>query len=597
MTSAQNLLRPLSGSRFFIVIAFAFVGLWVNAQEPEVSHFVIHKVKKKETLGKIAKRYDIPVDFIFKYNPKAKDGIKKGDKLRIPRYKQKIVITPPKPTSSTHIVKSKETLWRIAYTYGISIDSLRKLNPKLGDTLSIGTQLQVPLRTAAERAAQFDYYTVLPKEGFYRLTQRLGLSRMELEALNPMLDSIGLQAGMQLRIPKAKIDSLTAAGIIELPKPSLWDSTFVTPVVRLALMAPFRLSKIELDSLKQTEKTLSERNLTTVALDFYAGMLHAIDSLNKVGLSIELTVMDTENQLFVIENLLNKYDFSQFDAVIGPFTPTSVERVARGMSIFNIPVISPLTTREIQTQKTLFNTIPSKKTLRERIQVYIDSLDAVTENPCVLIVADVKNQQAEIALQKQFPLAEVVRPDERFGYVKPDDVDSLLTATRSNFVFLETENLNLITSMTSMLNAQQSTDRPVQLLTYYRSATYDDPNVSQVHLGNLHFTYASHSLEKRDTTRIIFDANYQKRFGMIPSRTSIKGFDVTIDVALRIATKRTLFSGVSQGLGEQLQHRFEYVKLPNGGYQNTATYTIQHKGFETIEVDPPQKQLDTLDVR
>ena len=68
-------------------------------------------------------------------------------------------------------------------------------------------------------------------------------------------------------------------------------------------------------------------------------------------------------------------------------------------------------------------------------------------------------------------------------------------------------------------------------------------------------------------------------------------------MALRIATKRTLFSGVSQGLGEQLQHRFEYVKLPNGGYQNTATYTNQHKGFETIEVDPPQKQLDTLDVR
>ena len=81
MTSAQNLLRPLSGSRFFIVIAFAFMGLWANAQEPEVSHFVIHKVKKKETLGKIAKRYDIPVDFIFKYNPKAKDGIKKRDKL------------------------------------------------------------------------------------------------------------------------------------------------------------------------------------------------------------------------------------------------------------------------------------------------------------------------------------------------------------------------------------------------------------------------------------------------------------------------------------------------------------------------------------
>ncbi len=596
MILVQNPLRQLSGSRFFIVVALLLAGIMAHAQEPEVSYFIVHKVRKKETVADIASRYDISVANIYQYNPQAKDGIGKRDKLRIPRFKQKIVISQAKPGAS-HVVQPKETLWRIAYTYGISVDSLRTLNPQLGDTLSVGAILQVPLRTAAELAEEYDYYTVLPKEGFYRLELKLGLTQAALEALNPQLDSTGLKVGMQLRIPKNKMDSLTAIGIIEPSKPSLWDSTFVTPVVRLALMAPFRLSKIELDSIVQTEKTLSERNLTTVALDFYAGMLHALDSLNKAGLSVELTVMDTENQLFAIEDLLNSYDFSQFDAVIGPFTPTNVGRVARGMSIFNVPVISPLTTREIEPQKTLFNTIPSRKTIEERIQVYIDSLDATAENPCVLIVADAKNERIEMKLKKQFPLAEIVRPDERFGFVKPDDVDSLLTATRPNFVFLETEDLNLITSMTSMLNAQQSEDRPVQLLTHYRAATYDDPNVSQAHLGNLRFTYADHFWENRDSIRMSFDANYQKRFGKIPNRTALKGFDLAIDIALRIATKRTLFLGVEQGLGQQLQHRFHYVALPNGGYQNTATYTIQHKGFETIEVDPPRKQLDSLHVR
>lgn len=596
MILVQNLLRPLNGSRVFIVFALLLAPMLVHAQEPEVSHFVVHKVRKKETVADIASRYDISLAYIYQYNPQAKDGIRKRDKLRIPRFKQKITVGPAK-SSAQHIVQPKETFWRIAYTYGISIDSLRSLNPQVGDTLSIGTILQVPTRTAAELAAQYDYYTVLPKEGFYRLEQKLGLTQADLEALNPQLDSVGLQVGMQLRLPKTKIDSLLAAGIIEPPKPSLWDSTFVTPVVRIALMAPFRLSKIELDSLVQTEKTLSERNLTTVALDFYAGMLHAMDSLNKAGLSIELTVMDTENQLYVIEGLLNEYDFSQFDVVIGPFTPINVGRVARAMSIFNVPVVSPLTTREIEMQSTLFNSIPSKKTIRERIKIYIDSLDAVTENPCVLIIADLKNQRTEMLLKKQFELAEIVRPDERFGYVKPDDVDSLLTATRPNFVFLETEDLNLITSMTSMLNAQQSDERPVQLITHYRAATYDDPNVSQAHLGNLRFTYAGHFLEKRDSARIKFDTNYQKRFGKIPNRTALKSYDLTVDLALRIATKRTLFSGVEQGLGEQIQHRFDYATLPGGGFQNTATYTIQHSGFETIEVSPPHKQPDSLHVR
>jgi hypothetical protein len=133
----------------------------------------------------------------------------------------------------------------------------------------------------------------------------------------------------------------------------LWDSTFVTPVVSIAFLAPFRLSRIELDSLDQTNKTLSERNLTTVSLDFYSGMLHAVDSLNKAGLSIELTVFDSEGQLNMIDQLLNQEDFTTYDAVIGPFTPANLSRMAQAMSFFSVPVISPLTTREIQPHKCL----------------------------------------------------------------------------------------------------------------------------------------------------------------------------------------------------------------------------------------------------
>lgn len=50
------------------------------------------------------------------------------------------------------------------------------------------------------------------------------------------------------------MDTLTLQKTLFGLPPSLWDSTFVTPVVRIALMAPFRLSRIELDSVMQTEK-------------------------------------------------------------------------------------------------------------------------------------------------------------------------------------------------------------------------------------------------------------------------------------------------------------------------------------------------------
>lgn len=593
MILVQNLLQLLSGSKRFIVFVcalFCFVGV---AQHGEVSHFVIHKVKKKETLEAIASRYDISTEQIIVHNPFAKKGVRKQDKLKIPRYKKLVQITTV-PTLGKHVVAPKETLWRVAYTYGISIDSLRVLNPELGDTLSIGALLKVPIKTAEEKAAQFDYYSVQPREGYYRLEQKLGLNREKLEALNPELLSVDLQAGMILKIPKIQADTLLQQNPQQDSKPSFWDSTFVSPVVRLALMAPFRLSRIELDSVMQTEKTLTERNLTTVALDFYAGMLFAADSLNTAGLSVELTVFDTENQRHIIEQVLNEQDFAQFDAVIGPFTPGNVSRVSQALTFFNTPVVSPLTPRNFQSYKTSFNAIPSKETLSKRIASYIDSLDAITENPCILIISDDKNRNTELRLQEQFPLAEIIRPNERFGYVEPDVVDSLLTPTRPNWVFLESEDLNLVTSMTSMLNAQQREDRQVQLFTHYRSATYDDPNVSQEHLGNIRFTYPSNFHIKQDSTRLKFDASYKRRFGKVPNRTAVKGFDMMIDVALRIAAKRSLFDGVSLGLGEQLQHRFEYTPVTGGGFRNTATYIIQQQGFEMVEVEPPSIVVDSL---
>lgn len=597
MISVQNLLRPLSGNNLFIAFAFMLFAFVAYAQQEEVSYFIVHKVKKKETLEIIAKRYDITTDQILSYNPFAKKGIRKRDKLKIPRFKKTIQLKKPDPKTTQHTVQPQETLWRIAYTYGITVDSLRVLNPQLKDTLSIGEVLQVPLKTADELASQYSYYTVLPREGFYRLEQKLGLTKAELEALNPELTSVGLQVGMLLKIPKIQSDTLVQPKLQTPEKLTYWDSTFVTPVVRIALMAPFHLSRIELDSIAQTQKILTGRNLTSVSLDFYAGMLQAADSLNKVGLSVELTVFDTENQRFIIEKILNENDFSLFDAIVGPFTPDNVSRVAQAMTIFNIPVISPLTTRDIRSYKTLFNTIPSKETLHKRFSSYIDSLDASTENPCVIIIADEDNLLTRRKLKEQFPLAEIVNPDEEFGVVKPEVIDSLLTASRPNWVFLETEKLNLITSMTSMLNAQQSDERSVQLLTHYRSATYDDSNISLAHLGNLRFTYPNYYHEKQDSLYQHLAQNYEIRFGKSPNRTALKGFDVMMDVALRIALKRTLFDGVSIGLGEQVRHRFEYKPVSEGGYQNSATYIIQHQGFETIEVEPSNIDSDSLLIR
>ena len=104
-------------------------------------------------------------------------------------------------------------------------------------------------------------------------------------------------------------------------------------------------------------------------------------------------------------------------------------------------------------------------------------------------------------------------------------------------------------------------------------------------------------MEKRDSLRLKFDTLFKERYGKVPNKTAVKGFDVMIDASLRIATKRNLIDGLTHGVLDQLQYRFDYKPNPKGGYRNTAIYMVQHQGFETIEIVPLQPQADSLHVR
>ena len=71
----------------------------------------------------------------------------------------------------------------------------------------------------------------------------------------------------------------------------------------------------------------------------------------------------------------------------------------------------------------------------------------------------------------------------------PDLIDSLLIDSLPNKVIFESQDLNLAANVTSLLNAQISKERDVQLFTTWRTSIYDNDNISRKHLGNLKFTY------------------------------------------------------------------------------------------------------------
>jgi LysM repeat protein len=70
-----------------------------------------------------------------------------------------------------HEVIPKETKWRLAYQYKTTIQTLDSLNPEIKEGLKIGQKIRIPLtpslQVLPEKDSLYNYYTVLPKEVYY----------------------------------------------------------------------------------------------------------------------------------------------------------------------------------------------------------------------------------------------------------------------------------------------------------------------------------------------------------------------------------------------------------------------------------------------
>ncbi|MGF1757475.1 N-acetylmuramoyl-L-alanine amidase [Photobacterium sagamiensis] len=100
-----------------------------------VTQTVVHKVQRSEFLGKIAARYGVTIDSIRKVNKLRSDNLAVGQKLKI-----EVRV----PAAKKHTVKRGEFLGKIAAHYGVSVDSIRTTNKLSSDKLAIGQTLTIP---------------------------------------------------------------------------------------------------------------------------------------------------------------------------------------------------------------------------------------------------------------------------------------------------------------------------------------------------------------------------------------------------------------------------------------------------------------------
>src|SRR5690606_5236999 len=90
-------------------------------------------------------------------------------------------------------------------------------------------------------------------------------------------------------------------------------------------------------------------------------------------------------------------------------------------------------------------------------------------------------------LLSAFPDSRTVNPVNS-SYVSKSALASALVSGRPNWVILESQNISVISDVTSSLNSHLGS-RDIVLFTTDRNASFESDNVSNVHLSRLKFTY------------------------------------------------------------------------------------------------------------
>ena len=546
-----------------------------------------HEVLPKETLFGIAKQYNTTVEELERLNPEVKtDGLKIGQSIQISGSKAEVmqnIISDSKPVY--HEVQPKETMYGISKQYNVSVEELELLNPEAKSGLTIGQKLiiskgktvdttsSIPTKKIeVPNSGKYLTYEVKPKETLFGLAKMFRLNQDELIALNPELKE-GVREGMSLKVPSSV--SFNMGNVRDVK--DLTKSFSKAEKKEIVLLLPFNISNIESDTTLSTQARLKRDGFLNMTLDFYSGVLMAIDSAKRLGLNFDVKIFDSQetksssNVLSIIRN--NNVD--KADAVIGPFYPQYVEKAAELLNPHNVPVISPL--RETsKSYSNLYQSMPSTDFVKNVMFDYIRS-----KNGNMIALIDRKKGASKQFIEENHKDIYIAPLGEKGGVVG-DSITPKLSKNKVNYFILDTAATGMVLNSLTHYNNAKSAGYQTELVVLDINATFETDEVFQRILKQ-NIIFPSLTKYKDTPESLIFAANYKKINNVYPNQYAVRGFDIVFDTMLRLAQEEDFETTIQSTETECLDNKFDYEKKLASGYSNKGVYIMRYEEDLTVK--------------
>lgn len=541
-------------------------------KKPEVieSKLFNYTVKPDDTKYALARKHQISVEELEKINPILKGKtLNEYDVISLPNLKfksNKVIVD--ESIYKTHTVQPKETFYSLTKLYGVSEESLKLLNQELNEGLKEGMVIKIPNNIVEETVTQTKMHLVKKKETLYSLTRLFKVTEEDLINANPELKD-GLKEGVVIKIP-SKIT--VVENLLNIEK------NFTGKKLEVVLMLPFKA--------KEKVSVKNDKDLNRIT-DFYLGAVMALENIKSKGLSVNLRVFDTNGKAgkTTVSNIVNTNDFSNTDVIIGPMYFRNLEQITKTLRNDNLPIISPVANND----HTTLNAINIVQNAVSKKQFEKNMLDFIRKNysnqELFIIASDEKETKSEVTkivnyLKEHDSINNITVLNLEKGYIKLKVFEKNIDKKKENWVIV----MNDKEVSKIAVEGFKSTELKATLFSLHKGSNFDGVKNSDLNLVNLHYP-TTNFVDENNFDIITFNNRYKSKYGAKPSIFVYKGYDMTYDALLRVATYKNTNDSFQTGKTKGLTSNFNYVTTGVSGHTNKAVFIVKHKDFEIIKVE------------
>ena len=562
----------------------------------------VHSVEKGETLYSLSKRYGVPIEEMVASNPALSDGLKAGQKLKIPfdGSRTEKAEKKPKRKFNVHVVAKGETLYSISRRYAISVDALMADNGNIDPSkLSVGTKLYIRKseigQTDATEARQelqrhsevmssvadggFGYHVVHSGETASDIAQRFGTKETDLLALNGYSRASDLKEGSIIKVPVTPVhiyvpnqEREKAESAPDVRFSTLKDGT----AAQVALMLPLRVEGCPMPHY----------------VDFYQGFLLGLDDIRRNGHSVNVRLFNTAHDSSRIQEILSSGRLDGSDLIVGPVYEDEIIQVSKYAEQHSIPLVSPLANMVHAESDAVFQMSPGAETKFDKVRNLFDGSKRV-----VLISGETNDTEFESEVlqmlegrpyerhryayehpsvierrQKEYEEA-LSKGQQATEYKSPSDLSPLLqNDTPSVFVVLSDNEIEVdrilaaLASANISLTSRSRTVAPFVVFGNTRWNRYRNIDRAIFFTDNV-VMLSTYHVRRNDERIRDFDSRYAESFGTVPSLYSYRGYDAAMIFI------QSLYGGIENGLAGQ---RFMPLQTP---------YSFERNGRNGIRVN------------